>query len=105
MGQQAERKLVIDATVEQSTDGGKTWHPYAVPSDISGSDRGPWSIPHATEIGRSLWANWVCVGVQPPPKPDVRQSFRNKLMAGHLVRVRVVDVTGKPVEQWPKTVT
>jgi hypothetical protein len=102
MSNQVERKLVIDAIVELSLDGGKTWQPCAVAAELRAPDRGPWAIPHAIEIGRSVWANWSQVGDKPTPKPDVRHSFRAKLMAGRLVSVRVVDTSGVLVEQWPK---
>lgn len=102
----AKHALVIDAFVEQSTDGGKTWFPCAIPVDPSYPDHeqdgGPWSVPHATEIGRSIWASWTQAGER-----SVRnaRTGRKKVIGVRLVRVRVVDAAGTVAEQWPKTVT
>ena len=100
--------LVIDAFVEQSTDAGRTWHCISVPLNPSypdhDLDEGPWSVPHAREIGRSIWASWARVDHQEEKHPsNVHKSLRMKLMQRNQPMVRVIDLAHNIVEQWPKT--
>lgn len=75
---------VVDATIEVSHDGGKTWGKGKALLD----DQGPWSVPHAIEIARALWSRFS----------------RALLKAGEspAILIRVVDSAGVVVEQWPK---
>lgn len=81
--------MVVDAFVEQSSDRGKTWkRSVATSDDIEAQARevargnGPWSVPHAIEIARAIYAELST--------------------APWLLMVRVIDTAGVVVEQWPK---
>lgn len=82
--------MVVDAWIEQSSDRGKTWkRSVATDDDLDAQARevargdGPWSVPHAVEIARTIYAELV----------DLPWLFM----------VRVIDTAGNVVEQWPKS--
>lgn len=80
--------MAIDAYVETSVDDGKTWARSAEWRADAGNSKGPWSVPHAVEIARHAWAVMLQMMVRPEVLPPSR--------------VRVVDLAGVVVEQWPK---
>jgi hypothetical protein len=83
--------LVIDAHVETSTDRGTTWS-RSMDWRLRESrtmDYGPWAVPHAIEIARGVWTIMLSMSASGPVK-----NLPSK--------VRVVDLAGVVVEQWPK---
>ena len=80
--------MVVDAFVETSTDDGATWKRVEDPRpELSWFD-GPWSVPDAVEVARTLWAGFLRVANAHKLEPTVR--------------VRVIDTAGVIAEQWPK---
>lgn len=81
----------VDAFVESSADRGETWARLNDPHPDFRWFDGPWSVSNAVEIGRGCWASFL------------------RVTAGHAaimdIQVRVVDLDGVVVEQWPKPLT
>lgn len=75
--------MVIDAFIESSTDGIR-WQRSR--PDLT--TEGPWAIPHAVELARRMWAQFV----------HALDAYKKR----PAVRVRVIDTNGVVVEQWPK---
>jgi hypothetical protein len=76
----------VDAYVETSRDG-ILWERSFDPGSPN-FVKGPWSIPHAVEIGRK----WSYI--------HEKLGFRGGILG--TVHTRVVDTAGVVVEQWPK---
>jgi hypothetical protein len=72
--------MVVDAFVESRRDLSAPWERER-DIRIPGQYKGPWSVPHATEIARAAW---------------------KALQPTKTWTVRVIDTAGVVVEQWPK---